>query len=57
MKQIWKHLELHEVIMPYLLIKLPVLLQEVHAFGPDDSMMVLGVQYLDQQSSCDVTTR
>lgn len=56
MKQIWKHLGIHK-LKPYLLIKLPVLLQEVHAFGPDDSMMALGMQYLDQQSSYDVTTQ
>lgn len=35
--------------MPYRLIKLPVLLQELHTLGPNYSMMALAMQDLDQQ--------
>lgn len=46
MKQKGKDLVIH---LPYRLIKLPVLLQELHTLGPNYSMMALAMQDLDQQ--------
>lgn len=49
MKQKGKDLVIHWLIVPYRLIKLPVLLQELHTLGPNNSMMALAMQDLDQQ--------
>lgn len=49
MKQKGKDLVIHYLIVPYRLIKLSVLLQELHTLGPNYSMMALAMQDLDQQ--------
>lgn len=49
MKEKGKDLVIHWLTVPYRLIKLPVLLQELHTLGPNNSMMALAMQDLDQQ--------
>lgn len=48
-KQKENHFVIHCRIVPYRLIKLSVLLQELHTLGPNCSMVALAMQDLDQQ--------
>lgn len=48
-KQKENHLVIHCLIVPYRLVKFPVLLQELHTLGPNYSMVALAMQDLDQQ--------